>query len=120
MAELLTKEQILNADDLPKELVSVPEWGGDVYVRTLSGSERDAFEAGTIRQGKGSQTVNLLNLRARLVSLSMCDEQGTRLFGDADMVALGTKSAAALDRVFAVAQRLSKLSDADVEELEGN
>ena len=42
---MLNREAILSSVDLPKELVSVPEWGGDLYVRTLNGTERDAFEA---------------------------------------------------------------------------
>ena len=27
---ILTKDAILAADDLPREIVPVPEWGGDV------------------------------------------------------------------------------------------
>ncbi len=33
---ILSKEAILSADDLPREIVSVPEWGGQVYVRTMT------------------------------------------------------------------------------------
>ena len=29
---------------LPRELVDVPEWGGDVWVRMLTASERDQLE----------------------------------------------------------------------------
>ena len=42
---ILSKEAILAADDLPREKVNVPEWGGEVLVRTMSGTDRDAFEA---------------------------------------------------------------------------
>jgi len=41
----LNKEQILRADDLKTEEVDVPEWGGSVRVRVLTGTERDAFES---------------------------------------------------------------------------
>lgn len=99
---ILTKDAILAADDLPREIVPVPEWGGDVYVRTMSGTDRDAFEASLI--GKEGR---LENVRARLVSLTLCDEAGSRMFTDSDITALGGKSAQALDRVFAVAQRLN-------------
>ena len=47
------------------------------------------------------------NVRARLVSLTLCNEAGTRIFDDSEIVALGAKSARALDRVFSVAQRLN-------------
>jgi len=114
---LLTRETILAADDLGRELVNVPEWGGDVYVRGLTGKERDAFEAGMIDQRGKSQTVNLQNIRAKLAGLSICDESGKRIFTDADLAALAGKSAVALNRVFEVARRLSGLGDDDVKEL---
>ena len=99
---LLTKSAILAANDLKTQDVDVPEWGGAVRVRAFSGRERDAFEASLI--GKEGR---LENVRARLVSLTLCDETGNRLFSDGDITALGGKSAKALDRVFAVSQRLN-------------
>ena len=111
---MLKREAILSADDLPKELVSVPEWGGDCYVSTLSGTQRDAFEQSMV--GKKNKP-NLDNVRARFAVLTICDEAGVRLFSDADATKLGEKSAAALDRVFAVAQRLNGFSSSDVDEL---
>lgn len=117
---LLTKDLILAADDLMTEDVAVPEWGGTVRVRSLSGTERDAFEQAIVtRKGKNVQT-NLTNIRAKMSALCMVDESGQRLFNDADVVELGQKSAAALDRVFSVAQRLSGLTDKDVDELAEN
>lgn len=99
---MLDKAAILAADDLPRETVAVPEWGGEVCVRTMTGTERDAFESGLLaKEGR------MENVRARLVSLTLCDEQGERLFDDAEVATLGKKSARALDRVFAVAQRLN-------------
>lgn len=121
MAELLTRDQILAADDLPRELVEVPEWGGAVLVRTLTGAERDQFEAQVVEmRGRKIKSLNMANLRARLVSLCVVDEKGERLFTDADVKALGGKSAAALQRVFDVASRLSGLGEEDIEELEKN
>lgn len=107
---MLTRDQILMCDDLPRETVQVPEWGGDVQVRTMTGTDRDAFEASLI--GKEGR---LENVRARLVSLTLCDEGGVRLFTDDDITALGHKSAKALDRVFAVAQRLNGIGTDQVD-----
>jgi hypothetical protein len=117
---ILTHDQILQANDIVTETVSVPEWGGEVLVRGLSGSERDAFEDATLEQVGKSRKVNLANVRARLCALSIVDENGKRMFSDGEVRALGRKSAAALDRVFSVAQRLSGLTDEDVEELAKN
>lgn len=120
MPSLLSREAILAVPDLQSEVVNVPEWGGDVKVQGLTGAQRDAFE-GSVMLGKGKdRDVNLKNLRAKLVALSIVDEKGARLFTDADVNALGAKSATALNRVFEVAQRLSGLTGEDVEALEKN
>ena len=102
--------QEVDTDDLPRELVNVPEWGGDVFVRTMTGTDRDAFEASLI--GKEGR---MENVRARLVSLTLCNEAGERMFDDAEIAALGKKSARALDRVFSVAQRLNGIGTEQVE-----
>ena len=121
MAELLTREQILGADDLPTETVEVPEWGGAVRVRGLTGAERDALESSMISQHGKDVQIKLANLRAKLVVRSIVDVTGARVFSDdGDVMALGRKSALALQRVFEVAQRLSGLTAADVEELTKN
>lgn len=120
MTQYLTREKILAAQDVRFEEVPVPEWGGVVRVKGLTGKERDALEFSMI-QGKGKKaSVNLANLRAKLVSQACVDEAGNRIFSDDDVAALGNKSAAALQRIFDVAQRLSGLSDDDVEELTKN
>jgi len=111
----LNREDILSFNDRVYEDVDVPEWGGTVRLTGLLGFERDKFEATVV--GKTGKSMNFTNFRARLVALCIVDEDGERVFSDMDIGALGRKSAAALDRVFSVAQRLSGLSDDDVKEL---
>jgi len=113
----LTKEQILKADDLKIELVKVPEWNGDIYIRTMTGTERDAFEQ-SLFEKEGER--NLSNIRARLCALTIVDEGGNRLFDDKDVEQLGKKSAAALDRIFGITQKLNAIGEKDVEELAKN
>ena len=117
---LLSKTAILAANDLKSEDIEVPEWGGAVRVRSFTGRERDAFEASMVRGDGKDRKVDLTNMRARLVGLTVIDETGQRLFTDDEVDLLGAKSGAALDRVFAVAQKLNGLSGADVEELSKN
>jgi len=114
----LTRQEVLAADDLPRQEVQVPEWGGTVFVRVLSGTERDAFEQSVA--GPRGGAMNLANVRARLVVLCATDASGERLFTDKDVVELGKKSAVALDRVFLAAQKLNGMTDADVEEMAEN
>jgi hypothetical protein len=114
---LLTRDEILNADDRKLEEVHVPEWGGSVMVRTLSGKERDEYESGIVSVKDGKSVQNYENIRARLVALCVVDDKGTRLFNKSDVTALGNKSVAALQRVFNKCQELNAISDDDVEEL---
>jgi len=115
--QVLSREDILGADDIVMELVQVPEWGGDVYVKGMTGAERDNWEAGIVKTTGKETTVNMQNVRAKLCAVSICDADGKKLFTPSDIKDLSKKSAAALQRVFKVAQRLSGLTDDDVEEL---
>lgn len=114
---LLTKDQILAASDIKTEEVHVPEWGGTVRVSGMTGEGRDRFEMACVAE---DGTASVSNVRAKLVASSIVDEQGRLIFTDADIEALGRKSCAALDRVFDVAQRLSRVSATDVESLAKN
>lgn len=114
----LSKSQIVEVDDIEIHKVGVPEWGGDVYVKTINAAQRDHFES-SINDG---ETKDLVNMRARLVVLCLCDESGGLLFDDpaAGAVSLGQKSADVVDRLFDVARKLNGMTTEDVKELEGN
>lgn len=121
MAKILSREDILSAHDLVTEEVEVPEWGGSVFIRTMTGAERNAFELEVVPGvADGSNKMDILNMREKLLVKVIVDEDGERMFTDKDIKALGQKSAAALDRLFEVAQRVNRLSAQDVEELEKN
>jgi hypothetical protein len=118
----LSRDDILKAEDIRAEEVHVPEWGGTVLVRGMSGRQRDDFEASMLVRGPDGKPVDdagmdSRDMRARIVSRCVVDEDGALLFTPADIEALSGKGAAALDRVFAVASRLSGLGARDVEEL---
>ena len=113
----LNKKDILTANDIVKELVNVPEWGGDVWVRGMTGRQRDQFEASIIQTKGKDRSLNMDNIRAKLAGMTICDEEGKRLFSDADIAELSNKSAVALQRIFIVAQRLSGIGAQDVEVL---
>lgn len=118
---ILTKQQVFAADDKKKELVTIEEWGGDVYVTTLSGMERDAFESSlSVKGDDGKRHEVLDNFRARLVAKTAVDDVGNRIFSEDDTFQLGMKSANALNKVYNVALRLNGFSTEDVKELVKN
>jgi hypothetical protein len=122
MGSYLGKDAILRAATLKTEEVRVPEWadpdtGSDVVlVRELRGRERDEFEASLAVQRGQRMVPDVANMRAKLVARTIVGEDGEPVFSQQDVAALGELSAAALDRVFEVASRLSGLNPADVEE----
>ena len=114
---LLSRDDILNADDLTIETIAVPEWGGEVNVKTLTGAEKDKWETARARPD-GSP--NLQNVRGSIVSICVCDEEGKAIFTPKDVAALGKKSARALDRVLEKCKELNGVTEGDLEELEKN
>lgn len=114
---IIGRDSILAAADLPRREVQVPEWGGSVYVRSMTGDERDAWEQWLLDTKDGKRRI-----RARYCALVMVDGKGERLFSDTDqdVEALGKKSAAALDKVFSAALSLNGMNAEDQEALEGN
>lgn len=111
----LTRDSILNARDNKLDSVEVPEWGGKLYVRVLSGSQRDQLEAyiSTKRSGKAE---DYAGVRALLVQLAACDRDGKQLFQPSDLPAIGERSSLALQRVFDAAARLNGLGAGAVEQ----
>lgn len=114
----LTRDQIVEQDDRTYDTVFVPAWKGDVRLRSLTGTERDRFEAGLQERKGGKVKDNMANFRARLVSLCLVDEKGVRLFtSTAEIILLGNKSAASLQLLFDKCNEMNGFSDSDIEEL---
>lgn len=114
----LSKEDIEKADDRKIIEVEMPEWGGFVRLRPMSGFDRDRFEG---QQQKKDGSVDFTNIRAKIASLTIVDDKGELIFNNPQGVdALGKKSGAALDRIFTAVQKLNAIADTDIEELAKN
>lgn len=123
---LLSRDDILNADDVQFEEVPVPEWAPKgapnpasykLRLKSMTGKQRDAFEASTVETKGGKQKQNLENLRARLISRCAVNDSGELMFSPPDIAPLGTRNAAALDRVFEKCREMNGLTEKDVEDL---
>jgi hypothetical protein len=116
---MLDRESILRAEDLPRERVDVPEWGGSVWVRAMTAAERDALDAAQYLSGD-DEAERLRNFRARVAVATICDENGKLLFSPQDVELLGRKSSVALERICRVAFRLNGLTEKALEQAKKN
>lgn len=113
---MLSRDDILRANDLPTADVDVQEWGGSVRVRMLTGAERNALHAAAIVAGEFSATA----FAAGLIVRSVVGDDGQRIFGDDDGPAVAAKSAPAFNRVFEAAAKLNGLAGGSVDVAEKN
>ena len=113
----LNKEQILAIRDIKIEELFVPEWDGSIYIKTMTAEERDKFEEAIFIKDSGKRKTDLSGLRAKMCAFVICDEEGNRLFSEAEVEALSKKSAAALTRIFEKSQELSATREGDLEEM---
>ncbi|MFF9146319.1 hypothetical protein ACF1BN_15810 [Streptomyces sp. NPDC014861] len=119
---LLNRDQIAQADDTVYEDVPVPEWGGEVRIAGMSGTQRNSYQTSLIHFAPNGKPagVNMDDRDARLLARCLVDEDGEPLFTLKDVATLGAKNGAVLERLAVVARRLSGLGDRAVEEAEGN
>jgi hypothetical protein len=112
-AEILNKTKRLQIKE-----VEIPEWDGTVFVREFTAEERDQMELAFTRATKSGTAA--ANLRGNVAVTCLCDENGERIFTDADAAKLKQHSAAILDRIFDACLELSGMGKNSVEEAEKN
>lgn len=113
---MISKEAIIDKVDLPTEEVFIPEWDETVLVRGMTAGERDKYMDAHVKiEGTvgGQPRVTIANNEAMLAAKCLVDENGKRLFSDADAKLLAEKSSMAIHRISQVAERLSGLSAED-------
>ena len=114
---MLTGEAILQCDDLARERVKVPEWGGgELYARSMRGDELAALHK-LLREDEAAGRDLVM---ARMVCACACGADGELLFKPGQAEAVARKNGLALTRVFLVAERLNPLSVEGMEEMRKN
>ena len=104
----LTREQILAArhrEDRKPVKVSVPEWGGDVYLRVMTVADQAAL----------SEDVKPLDMPVQVLLHCLVDETGNRLFGEDDADALAQEDFPLVLRLFSEAAKLNGLTSKELE-----
>jgi hypothetical protein len=119
MTTFLSKDQILGADDRRYEIVEVPEWGGSIRLRSLTGAEITDWQSKNMRGPANKQRINYRShVVERLIALCAVDEHGAPLFDDpGDVLRLASKSAAAINRLNEACLRLNALTEDDQKEV---
>ena len=69
----LSRDEILGKRRGKVEEIKVPEWGGTVFVREITASERDAFEAGSLDKKGGARMDRIFEASMRLNRLTKDD-----------------------------------------------
>lgn len=116
---LLSKEQILNADDRRFEDVAVPEWGGSVRIAEMSGLARNNFEMSLIKEisKDGTPVQDLSNISNKLLAVCIVDENFKPLF---TVDELSDKNNRVLNRLYSIAERLNAVTQTSVEDAAKN
>lgn len=115
-----TREGILAYKSKAGVIHKVEAFGGVIYFKEWTSTERDKFEGGLI-VGKGkAQRVSTENIRAKMFIRSVCDITGKLIFDDSDLNDIGSLPAAEVEKVYAEIQKVNSVSDEDVDELARN
>jgi hypothetical protein len=122
----LTREDLLKRQNLKIEKVDL----GDeefVYVREMTGHDRDAFENSIVKQkfdNKGKYVgVEQMNedFRAKLAVVTICDEKGDLLLEPREYLQFSKSiSITKLEKIVKAASELNKITEKDKEDLVKN
>ena len=106
-------EEILAADTGNRVKVHVPEWGKDVWIRSLPLGELQAWELACLRaKGEGVD-----DFRTRYLSKCLVDETGREIFTSDQIKRISGLVGA---RLFKLAQKHNELDDKEIEEIGKN
>ena len=115
---VLSRDQVLGARaERVREVVAVPELGGDLLVQGMTAGERNQYEFAVIKQKKGATTFDVMQFRSTLLRFSLVDEAGTLIFDDANKHLINGWPASVVERLVDVARRLSGIGEKDESDL---
>ena len=123
---LLTAKELLVKEVLLKEKVVLDvEKDEYVFVRQMTAHEKNTWEMSQLEKtgtgNKAQYNVTLDDYKSKLAVVCVCDEEGVLLFTPDDYVMLSHNiSAAKLEKIVNVAQRLNGISEEDREEITKN
>jgi len=126
MGELLSRKRLLEKEELT--IVKVEFENGDfVFVRQMTGHERDTFEQSLLKKNRDAKGVitgyeqATEDFRAKLAVVTLCDEKGNLLLQPGDYLLLSkSMSAKKLEKIINEAQKLNAITEEDKENIVKN
>ena len=114
---LLNKHQIFASNDLKSQIISIPEWGGNIKIRVMSIGERLTLDSLKIDEDDKD-----MNLAFNWIIKSCIDENDKLLFDDPeeDIKFLKGKSSDSILKLFNAILSLNKQSQDDIDDLAKN
>jgi len=124
MGKLLDRKKLLAKEECKIERVEL-ENGDHVFVRQMSGRDRDRWESSILKKVTKDNVVtmeqNLEDFRAKLAVATVCDEAGNLLLLPEDVPILSQNmTARSLETIVTAAQKLNKITEEDKENLTKN
>ena len=108
------RDRILSAKDIKSNIITVPQWGLDLDIRTMTAIERSRLVA-TCTKADG--TVDMEKMYPLLLISAVYDpETGEKVFTNEDVDALQDKSAAAVELVAKSVMEASGMTPQAVDE----
>jgi hypothetical protein len=117
---ILSRDAILQADDLPAKTFKVAGWKGEVRLKAMSGVLRGQWEQEVDKRRDSEGKVAGDDLAALAVCFSIVDGDGKLLFKPEDAAALNEKHSGIVAQLYREVRELSGIGVNAIEELAGN
>jgi hypothetical protein len=106
------RDKILAADDIPSEVVSIPEWDTEILMKGMTARDRIHLMQTAVDPVTGSINMSIVYPDV-VVACSYDPKSGERIFEDSDKDAVMGKASAAIENLAMVGLRLSGIGQAE-------
>lgn len=113
---LLSREAIFGIQDVPVQVIDVPEWGvgAQIKIKAMSIKEQIAYEKAV--SGKKDESDIIFNM----LILCCVDDNNKQIFSSSDIALLQEKSSSAILRIFNACLKLNSLDTGGIENIAKN
>ena len=115
----LSRDAIFAAKDTEIHEFEVPEWGGTILLRSMTGEQRNNYEYWAHQQSSAKKP-DYRGIRERLIICCAVDENGDPLFSEEDLSSIASKDSAVIDRIHGKCQSICGMDNEAVEEAAKN